>query len=809
MGDSSTTDRPDIESRLPDEDVLSVHGEGLTGHLTFEGRPSWSGGVVDSEDPLIGTTLHETYQVSRVIGEGGMGRVYEARHTRIASKRYAIKVLHTEFARNPEIRSRFQHEAEAAAKIGHPGVVGTYDLGETPGERPYMVCEYLAGEDLNDYLTERGALPAHTVVHIGIQLCSAIAEAHARGVIHRDLKPHNVFVLGEEGPPSKGIEREDDELPSVKVLDFGLSRFMERDNDLTKTGIILGTPGYMAPEQAGGLGTDHRTDIYGIGALLYAMATGRPPHKEESPQKTVISVLSHAPIRPRELVATIPIDLEIVIQRAMAREPDERYQSAEDVGAALAQLSAASTIFDRRARGQRLGAPRVRLLLLTTVWLILGLPSLGLALLGLLQARGFDYANFRPSTLEWLLLSLLVLVTLFPVGLLARRFYKRVWNDSARVADLLPKMKRPLLAGVVAYGISALVVLSAWGVHGLRMGQLGYVPQAALLSWFLVLPVNALLAATAAVIVDASRKVESPFVRLLASVGYSAGAAVAALVLLILAALGPRTATSDGRVAAEASSAEASPLAPLPTEGETTQPVARAEEARKVSPSPSLESRKRAPEGALVSAKSSGPEALEALLEEYPQDGKILEALVLAHASRADTLERSVETISRLFRVEPELAKKADILFILKKGLLARGQAFATALDVVRDHMGTDGGELAYQLLGENPKQADRLKKVFFELRKTKQVTPETAIAFDLRYAPSCRGRVALLERAERDGDLRSVHQLQALSTAPKRCGWGRKCEPLCPAEAKEFRQSIKVIQARLDGVGKSVSSPQ
>src|SRR5690606_25857340 len=181
-------------------------------------------------------------------------------HTRIRSKRYAVKVLHREFSLNPDVRLRFQREAEAAAAIEHDGVVGTYDLGKTPEGRPYMVCEYLAGVDLNAYLKERGVLPAPTVVHIGKQLCRALGAAHQRGVIHRDLKPHNIFVLQTKSKslPGRGDESRSIELPTVKVLDFGLSRFVEHDNELTKSGMILGTPEYMAPEQANGRETDLR-----------------------------------------------------------------------------------------------------------------------------------------------------------------------------------------------------------------------------------------------------------------------------------------------------------------------------------------------------------------------------------------------------------------------------------------------------------------------------------------------------------------------------------------------------------------------
>ena len=798
--------------------MLSVHDEGLGRRLKFEARPSWSGGVVDdpNQDPLVGSTLHDTYYVSRVIGEGGMGRVYEARHTRISSKRYAIKVLHAEYARNPEIRQRFQHEAEAAAAISHPGVVGTYDVGETPGERPYMVCEYLAGEDLNEYLTEHGALPVQTVVHIGRQLCSALGAAHARGVIHRDLKPHNVFVMGDDVLPSKAFELDDiDALPAVKVLDFGLSRFTERESELTKTGIILGTPGYMAPEQAGGLGTDHRTDIYGLGALLYASATGRAPFKEDSPQKTVLSVLSRVPVRPRELVPTIPIELEIVIQRAMAREPGERYQSAADVESALSRLDTWSQASDRRARkpGEGAKSPRVQLIVCAFALVALALPSLCLAGLALLQSRGVEYAHFRPSTLEWLLFTLLTIFLFVSAFLMLRRFHRTTWNDSARVADLLPKVRGPLVAGTLAYGVSALVVLSVWGISGLRVGGLGHAPLPSALGWFVVLPANAFLAASAALIWESSRRAQNPVVGALSRIGFSAGAIVAGLVLLLSAVTAPGVA-SRSRAAGSPSPSNTSE-APPEHQGtartvDAKVPVAEVAQTSGERVSELVqqsEPRERAPAGERAMAQSKGAEALEHLLEKYPRDGKILEALVLAHASRADTLALSIGAISRLFAVEPELARTADMIFILKKGLLARGEAYKVAFDVVHNRMGQEAGELVYQILNEQPKQADRLKKIFFELRKVDKVMPATAIAFDLRYATSCHGRVALLSRAERDGDARSVHQLQALSTAPKRCGWGRKCQPVCPAEANSFKASIDVISARLDALGKRDSS--
>ncbi len=801
-------------TKLADEDMLSLFDDGRTRHLPLEARPSWTGGEVDetSADPLVGTTLHETYSIVRVIGQGGMGRVYEAQHTRIASKRFAIKVLHQEFAKDPEIRRRFQHEAEAAAKVEHAGVVGTYDIGETADGACYLVCEYLSGEDLNDYLTKRGALPARAVVHIGKQLCAALGAAHARGVIHRDLKPHNVFVLGEEAADrTDSLPSDSLELPSVKVLDFGLSRFIERDTDLTKAGIILGTPGYMAPEQAGGIDTDVRTDIYGIGALLYALATGRAPFKEDTPQKTVLSVLSQVPARPRDLVASIPIPLEIVIQRAMARAPDERYQSAGEMENAFEQLDASSTGWDRRARrATDPTAPRLQFLLWSFAAMILGVPALGLALISVLATRGIDTRTFRPSVLEWLLFALLSLVSLFLAGALLRRFQRRVWKDSARVADLLPLIQRPLMAATFAYGVSALVASAAWGIQGVGASSLASGPQISSLLWFVVLPLNALLAASAALILEFSRKAEGPFTRALLGVGYSAGAAVAGVFLLILALATPASlvpqAPSHSRavgpiIEAKSESTPTEPVAVEPAKAAAPVSVKKTADAEPSDAPKTVEQnvpRKRAPAQELAAAQSRGPEELERLSEQYPRDGKVLVALVLAHASRADTLNLSLRAISRLFVVEPEFATTSDVLFILKKGLLSQGETHSIAFDVVKNRMGEAGGELVYQMLSDHPKQQTRLKNVFFELRKADQVSAATSIAYDLRYAPSCHARLALLGRAEKDGDQRSEQLLLGLSTVPKSCSWYRKCQAQCPSEAARFRESVDALRSRL-----------
>src|SRR5687768_8828398 len=162
------------------------------------------------DDPLIGATLADSYEMVRVIGEGAMGRVYEARHSRLPSKRYAVKILHQELGREPQVVTRFQREAEAASGLLHPNVVGVYDVNHTPDGRPYIVAEFLDGEELGDYLERIGKLPYGAAVHIVRQVCRALGAAHARGIVHRDVKPENVYLTGE---PSA---------PIIKVLDFGI-----------------------------------------------------------------------------------------------------------------------------------------------------------------------------------------------------------------------------------------------------------------------------------------------------------------------------------------------------------------------------------------------------------------------------------------------------------------------------------------------------------------------------------------------------------------------------------------------------------
>lgn len=423
----------------------------------------WSGAPPVEGDDLIGAKLNN-YVVERVLGEGGMGRVYLARHTRISQKYVAIKVLHREFASNSQMTARFRREAEAAFAVSHPNVVTVLDIDSTPGGLPYLVCEYLEGVDLSEHLDTVGKLHFTEALHVAHQICQGVAAAHARGVIHRDLKPANVFLVG---AVAKGAP----ERVCAKVLDFGLSRFLEStENDqLTKTGLIMGTPGYMAPEQARGQRVDHRADIYGVGAILYATLTGRAPFEGESAQATLLAVMESEPTRPRSLEPSIPAQVELVIERAMAKDPAQRYPDM------LAFEEAIEAVFHGGVSGAgEVVAPRVALP--SRVWqeadaddvrsarprlLLSLLAAVGLFVFAATAAiRGVEFASGHVFTTLELRLCLLAIVgsSLTPALVWIMRVRRKVWDNSSRVLVLLGQVRAAVIAFVVTYGVGTLVL---------------------------------------------------------------------------------------------------------------------------------------------------------------------------------------------------------------------------------------------------------------------------------------------------------------------------------------------------------------
>jgi serine/threonine-protein kinase len=265
------------------------------------------------------------YQIVRTIGEGGMGTVYEAFHPAL-KKRFAIKTLLPAIAQTPEFRTRFLREAEVAARINHPNIVRVTDVG-SEGDTPYMVMEYLEGNTLGHLLAERGRLEVIESADILLPVVSAVAAGHAAGIIHRDLKPENIFLTqGAWG----------DLVP--KVLDFGVSKLMteEPSGALTGTLTVLGTAAYMSPEQArGARQVTHLSDQYALGLILYEMLTGTRGHPGDNPFEILFNISNVAIIPLPDVRPDCPPELEQVVMRMLSPEPENRYRSLLDVGAAL------------------------------------------------------------------------------------------------------------------------------------------------------------------------------------------------------------------------------------------------------------------------------------------------------------------------------------------------------------------------------------------------------------------------------------------------------------------------------------------
>jgi tRNA A-37 threonylcarbamoyl transferase component Bud32 len=910
------------ETWLDAESIHSTHGQPVP---------------VALEDALIGTTLLDTYTVDRVMGEGGMGRIYEAHHVRVSGKRFAIKVLRPELVSNAHIRARFEREMVAIARVTHPGVVAISDVGKTALGLPFMVCEHLGGLDLLAYVRRFGALSDERVVYMGCRVAEALEVAHAQGVIHRDIKPSNVFLLGAFAPLGPEWDR-------VKIIDFGLSRLAGQDDQLTETGVVLGTPSYMAPEQARGMPTDHRTDIYGVGAVLYAAATGVPPFRESTPQQTLIAVMSRDPVRPREINPKISERLELVIQRAMSKLPEQRHPSISALRLALSELEAAAPLgsYSRiRAHGGGIRGVRMRFVALSALSVLLAAVALVSVLAGLTP---LGQGGLQLTATEGL-----ALVTLLAIagGMLLRslrRFRQGTWRNTAELSDRLPRLRAPVLGALVVYALASLAVRFAQDVlpRFLHGGELAAFAGDAGPDWSAALSLGALLAALGIAIEQSWWQPMRPRERwvwgavmsaaaVLAFLGFSrwtvlergvehmvlAPASVAARsgwsrvsggsaaelpsVGTGLSSSGAPAASDAGSAgdggtlgAAEASTAHepavtggalrlvpaplesaapsaaspslaspslaspslASPSLISPNDGASSAAAsnATAASAGRQSPAPPIASPAAAPPGAAPLARSAeapalaaGPSAAGAPLGARSSGGASAGSSAPASAAppardvtvdvarlteeeraapapdgdspeglKARSLEQSrrtemlgaVQTIERLLAVSPAAANDPDVRRVLGRAAGAGPDASRAAFRVMTSSMGSAGPDLLYQLMLNRPSLADQAKFLLSRNRVRKLFTPELAIAYDLRFSPSCTARLGLLDRASEIGDQRTINTLAALLSNAPECGQPghSPCLELCEHESAQFNRAVDAIVRRLRGNERAAS---
>ncbi len=276
----------------------------------------------------VGDVIDRKYELVRLLGEGGMGAVYEGRHRRL-DRRCALKFLHPELTRDADMVTRLMREAKAAASIGSEHIIDVTDIGETDDGIPYVVMEYLEGEDLADVLDREGRIEPSRAAALLIQACRALSAAHQRGIVHRDLKPENLFLTVRE-----------DGTEWIKVLDFGIAKFkdsMAKDLErLTATGTTLGTPCYMSPEQArGAQDLDHLSDIFSMGTILYEMLTGRLPFMAGTYNELIIMIATSDPSPPSMYFPRLDEGLEKVVLKALSRKRTKRFQSMPELSDAL------------------------------------------------------------------------------------------------------------------------------------------------------------------------------------------------------------------------------------------------------------------------------------------------------------------------------------------------------------------------------------------------------------------------------------------------------------------------------------------
>ncbi len=279
-------------------------------------------------DPLVGTVLDGRFQIEEVLGSGGMSVVYKATQLRV-NRHVAIKTLRMQLDAKPIYRERFQNEINLLCALSHPNIVTVYDCVIGPDDQPYVVMDYLRGRSLELLIDQDGPMSVDRFSRIAVQVCGALDHAHRKGVIHRDLKPGNIVLM-------------DDEMDFVKVVDFGLAKLNDANRRLTQSGELWGSPPYMSPEHCQSKAEDERSDLYSFGAVMYEMLTGKDPFHFATTVYELIQIHINTPPPPlaeTNPLVNIPKEIEAVIFKTMAKNPDDRYQTASELRDAIIEAS--------------------------------------------------------------------------------------------------------------------------------------------------------------------------------------------------------------------------------------------------------------------------------------------------------------------------------------------------------------------------------------------------------------------------------------------------------------------------------------